>query len=229
MFTHSLDSVHFNSRGVVQVGKEEMFEDLQTTLALSDAWFNNDQNLKNPGDESELSFFKREVNALLAYRDFHIGMGGPETYLYAVGKLSSFKNSPLYVRLLLENPDKTSIPPSLEFIFLKQKGMFYEAREDVDGGDDNFITDDISEFMEMPPDLRDFSDSYPDRWFYIPGSIFYGVEVKSNLGKQSLGLIPRIDKALKTQKPLFIPEALRKKFNYFNFYPRLISDSSDDF
>lgn len=172
---YTIDDLHYNSRGVVQVSSEEYFEDLAATLAALEAEFKSGSQL----EQNMFSFFQEEVEPKAAYRDNDVNqrLGGPRG-LNVVGKLKKVNgDNGLFVRLGIRAPGEKPLIPALQALYLVD-GHHVKYRESAPVGFE-----------------RD-----PDRWAYkftnrYQGTV-EGVRVTTPLGIQSLGVILAINDAL---------------------------------
>jgi hypothetical protein len=175
MKMYTIDDMHYNESGVPQVASIVDIELLQQTLQELE------QTLKQGStmDENMLHFFMNEVAHITAYLDNDVNQaeGGPR-HLFAVGVLKSgLSQNSLFIRLGISAPDENPLIPSLQALYLKNNAHpHYIAGEPVSVNDD------------------------PDRWFYDfterYGGMLKGAYVRTPEGIDSLGILPRMNKAL---------------------------------
>jgi len=172
---YTIDDLHYNSKGVVQVSSEECFEDLAKTLKDLEFALKTGSDL----EQNMFSFFQEEVEPQAAYRDNDVnqGQGGPRR-LHAVGKLRIINgDNGLFVRLGISAPGEHPLIPALQALYLLD-GKHVKYLEGAPTG----VEDD------------------PDRWAYeftdrYQGMV-EGVKVRTGLGIRSLSVIPAINEAI---------------------------------
>lgn len=115
---YSLEDIHYNSRGVIQVAQEENFESMQEALEIVDQEIKRGSNL----ERGMLSFFRLMVDPVVAYRDNDLNQlpSGPRR-MHVVGKLKDFKEEGPYLRIGVNAPGENSLIPTLQAFYLKEK------------------------------------------------------------------------------------------------------------
>lgn len=186
---HRVEEIHPNSKGVLQVHREEHFEDLAETMVAVDQALRNG----SPYEQTMFAFFEREVEAGLAYRDTSINQGceGPKK-LHVAGKLSKMfptESDPanLCVRLGIAAPDEHPLIPSLQVLYSRGSTQVRYIKGEPVGMEDCV-----------------------DRWAYEFTERYHGMidgvsQTRTPEGLKSLGWLLAIDKALETGQPLEVP------------------------
>ncbi len=172
---YSIFDIHYNSKGVVQVSPEECFEDLAATLKSIESELKTGSEL----EQNMLSFFQKEVEPMIAYRDNNVNQGksGPRT-LFSAGYLKKIpREIGLLVRLGISAPGENPLIPSLQALYL-MTGKHRRYFEGVPIG----------------------SERDPDKWAYeftdrYQGMI-KGVHVRTRLGINSIQIISAINEAI---------------------------------
>lgn len=174
---YTIDDLHYNSRNVIQISPNEDFEDLASTLNALDEELRNGSRL----EQNMLSFFHREVEPLVAYKDNDVSQGakGPRR-LFVVGKLKKINDDiGLFVRLGIRSLGENPLIPALQALYL-QPSLHTKYLEGKPVG------------LDPEPDrwVYDFTDRYQ--------GMVEGVRVRSRLGIRSLSVIPAINEAILT-------------------------------
>lgn len=183
---YTIDDLHYNSKGVIQVSSEECFEDLAATLAALESELKNGSKL----EQNMFSFFQEEVQHQVAYRDNDVDQGerGPRR-LHVIGNLKRIEgDNGLFVRLGISAPGENPLLPALQALYL------------LDG-------EHITYIRGAPIGV----ESDPDRWVYDFTSRYEGMfqgKVRTRLGIRSLSIIPAINEAILSgrNKKLETPE-----------------------
>ena len=173
----TLNNIHYNGKGVPQVSPAEELIDLEPIMAAIDSRLRN-------GSECEqkiLSFFQREVEPSVAYKDNDVDQGIDEPKaLYAVGKLKRIKDyTGLFIRIGISSPDESPLIPRLQALYLQEGNHTKHNKE------------------------------RPDRWFYsfteTSEGMIKGVKAGTELGINSISIIPAINEAILSDKKLKLP------------------------
>jgi len=180
---YTIDDLHYNSKGVIQVSSEECFEDLATTLKALESELKTGSKL----EQNMFLFFQEEVEPQVAYRDndFKQGQGGPRR-LHVVGKLKRVNGeNGLFVRLGISAPGENPLIPALQALYL----LYGEHTKYMEGVPIGFESD-------------------PDKWAYDFTDRYQGmveVNVRTRLGIRSLSIIPLINEAILNRETKKLP------------------------
>ena len=172
---YTIDDLHYNSKGVIQVSSKEHLEDLAATLTALESDLKKGSKL----EQNMFSFFQEEVEPQVAYRDNDVDQEqwGPRR-LHVVGKLKRINaDNSLFVRLGISAPGENPLIPALQALYL--------------------LDDRHTRYMRGVPLGFEID---PDRWAYdftdrYQGMV-KGVHVRTRLGIRSLSIIPAINEAI---------------------------------
>lgn len=188
MFT--IDNLHRNTTGVIQVSPLEQFEDLGATIAAMEAQLKSGSRV----EQNMLSYFQREVVPEVAYRDNDVNQGesGPRR-LFVIGNLLRTHDDNLFVRLGILTPDENPLIPTLQVLYLSADGNMNQHLRCISD-----VPVHVRYLLHAPTGLK----RDPDRWAYDfterYSGMVTGVHVRTRAGIKSLALIPKINEAILT-------------------------------
>ena len=181
----TIDDLHYNSRHVVQVAEKECFEDLDATYKSIRSTLQAGSDL----ERSMLTFFEKEINPILAYRDNDVNQlpEGPRR-LHVVGKFKRItSDNGLFVRLGIMAPGENPLIASFQALYLQVEtlekylaGVLIGTEQDADRWS------------------YEFSDRYQ--------GMVRGAALRTTKGIKSLLVIPFINESLLSGKtPTYLP------------------------
>jgi hypothetical protein len=115
----TLEDIHYNSKGVLQVSAIERFEDMAKTLKSIEQEFTSGTKL----EQNMFLFFHNLIEPIMAYKDNEVNQGeyGPRR-LCIVGKFEEPNNSEgLFIRLGISAPGESLLMPCLQALYLDPK------------------------------------------------------------------------------------------------------------
>ena len=175
MDMYTLNDLHLNSRGIVQVSPSEEFLDTESTLRMIEQHFTKCTTL----EQRMLSFFKKQVEPELAYKDNDINQGktGPRR-LHVVGRLRRLDHEiGIFARLGISSPGENPLIPVLQVMYLQDRlhTKYFTGH-------------------------RVGTEHDPDRWFYNfterYNGMIKGMGIRTRVGMATLPLITSINEAL---------------------------------
>jgi len=175
MEMYSIDDLHYNNKKVIQFSPKEEFANLASTLKSIEKELKEGSEL----EKNMLSFFKRNVNPKVAYKDNDAGQGkGGPRRLHVIGKLIKENGyDGFFVRLGISAPKENPLIPALQVLYLKDnkhEKYFHGQKVGSENDADRWTFD--------------FSDRYQGQ--------VEGVKVRTRKGISSLAAIPLINEAI---------------------------------
>lgn len=172
---YTIDDLHYNGGGVIQVSASNEPLDLQPALDGLESRLASGSKL----EQAMLSFFLNEVEPQMAYLDNDVNQApdGPRR-LCVVGKLKRMHEGPgLFVRIGIEAPWLRPLIPTVQALYLVEGVHGRYAQGAVVG-----------------------SVSVADRWVYEfterYGGMVEGMQLLTREGLRSIAVIPAINEAI---------------------------------